>query len=450
MKRAVCILLAAVTALLGIVPLTQAAGGQAARAASDANLIACYLKAVHDKDYTSYLNLLGDEFRGDIEPMLPELIEERAGVGAIQSIDLDSLVIMADLSDTEYSEIGGVDSARRESPGANLRNYLIKCDMKVYQDNEFFFNGINYLSITCGAEGGERKIIDNRLPLPDAVAEYETDRSSALNYFNARFTEERGGFYISDKFSGEFKETASYSGVMPTEIKVYFSRENKIKTIKFKEYCRVVMVCEEGYENRQTDYKKAFAIAIKHFGWFRILKPRPDTKYHVRDDDEDQVYNPSRKPANYPTCDGAMLSTWNTIMVNSGRNLFKPQFRQGDASSITKPTQSKGIMYEYEVWKSLVPSGMSYVSVLKYYYSYAKEISTGAIRVCSNHTGTYTDKTPSTHTVNNCTTCKVKLTENHTFKPQGHNMVCQKCGYSVIASSLPGPAPMRNALNQHQ
>lgn len=48
--------------------------------------------------------------------------------------------------------------------------------MEVYNDNECFFNGTNYASIVCGVIDGELKIIDNKLPLPDEVAEFESDR----------------------------------------------------------------------------------------------------------------------------------------------------------------------------------------------------------------------------------------------------------------------------------
>lgn len=91
-----------------------------------------------------------------------------------------------------------------------------------------------------------------------------------MDYINNRFAEERQGLYLSDKFINEYKETATYNGIMPSSIKVLRIAKNKVETVNFKQYCRVVMVCEEGYEDRQTDYKKAFAIAIKHFGWFRF------------------------------------------------------------------------------------------------------------------------------------------------------------------------------------
>ena len=54
---------------------------------------------------------------------------------------------------------------------------------------------------------------------PDEVAEYEPDKTSILDYINNRFAEERQGLYLSDKFIDEYKETATYNGIMPSSIK---------------------------------------------------------------------------------------------------------------------------------------------------------------------------------------------------------------------------------------
>ena len=448
MKKVISITLILLFLAIGLIPLAHAMENRI-DVTNDKELIYAYLKAVNDKDYAAYLDMLGGEFKSVMEPVLSLLIHDKMGVGAIKSINLKTFEVMADLSDSEYSETEEIQPQYMNGTRHRLKNYLIKCEMEVYQDNAYYFNGVNYLSITCGTIDGAKKILDNRLPLPDVVAEYEKDRTLVKDYFNIRFTEDRGGFYISDRFSEEFKETASYNGNMPSTIDVYRSKTGRIdRNVNFKQYCRVVMVCEEGYEGRQTDYKKAFAIAIKTFGWFMILKPRADLGCHVRDDNHDQIYSPeTRSPSDYPTCDNAMLTTWNTIMVNSDRQIFKSFYLQGSESTLQDETQYKGTMYEYEVWKSLVPNGMNYINVLKYYYSNCRGTSVGQIRVCSNHTGSYTNITATTHKVNSCTTCKVNIVESHSFRLQGNKQVCTKCGHSVIVMEIQPPVFMRNALS---
>ena len=264
-----------------------------------------------------------------------------------------------------------------------------------------------------------------------------------MDYINNRFAEERQGLYLSDKFINEYKETATYNGIMPSSIKVLRIAKNKVETVNFKQDCRVVMVCEEGYEDRQTDYKKAFAIAIKHFGWFRVLKPHGVLGSDIRDTSLDQVYNPElRNPANYPKCDQAMHDTWSTVMVNSEKRIFKPlYYNEGAGANYGNETQYKGRMYEWQVWKKLIPGGRNYEQVLKYYYSNCTGTSAGTIIVCSSHSGTYTNITRSTHYVEGCTKCKAKIEENHTWRLQGQYNVCSKCDYSIMVTSTPSPAP---------
>ena len=62
------------------------------------------------------------------------------------------------------------------------------------------------------------------------------DKTSTLDYINNRFAEERQGLYLSDKFIDEYKETATYNGIMPSSIKVLRIAKNKVATVKFKQY----------------------------------------------------------------------------------------------------------------------------------------------------------------------------------------------------------------------
>ena len=62
------------------------------------------------------------------------------------------------------------------------------------------------------------------------------DKTSTLDYINNRFAEERQGLYLSDKFIDEYKETATYNGIMPSSIKVLRIAKNKVATVNFKQY----------------------------------------------------------------------------------------------------------------------------------------------------------------------------------------------------------------------
>ena len=62
------------------------------------------------------------------------------------------------------------------------------------------------------------------------------DKTSTLDYINNRFSEEKQGLYLSDKFIDEYKETATYNGIMPSSIKVLRIAKNKVATVNFKQY----------------------------------------------------------------------------------------------------------------------------------------------------------------------------------------------------------------------
>lgn len=221
MKKLISMLIALVFMFAGAAPLAGAIDEQISRK-NHINLIYQYYSAINDNDYEAYLASLGGVFKTDMIMELPMLIEEQIGVAVIKSVDLKSVRILADITETQYSEIPELQMQNMTALQQikDMRNYLVECNMEVYTGNQYFFNGTNYASIVCGVIDGEFKIIDNKLPLPDEVAEFESDRKRVLDYFKERFPDESRGFSISDKFSEEFKDVASYNGVMPTSIKV--------------------------------------------------------------------------------------------------------------------------------------------------------------------------------------------------------------------------------------
>ncbi len=148
MKKVIAITLILLFVTAGLTPLAHAMESRI-DAANDKEFIYEHLKNIDEKDYAAYLDMLGDEFRTVMEPVLSSLIDDKMGVGAIKSIDLKTFEVMADLSDTEYSEIDEIQLSYMNSTRHRLKNYLIKCEMEVYQDNAYYFNGVNYLSITC-------------------------------------------------------------------------------------------------------------------------------------------------------------------------------------------------------------------------------------------------------------------------------------------------------------
>jgi|GEM_PF-3206733 hypothetical protein len=97
MKKVISLTLILLFLAIGLIPLAHAMENRV-DVTNDKELIYAYLKAVNDKDYAAYLDMLGGEFKSVMEPVISLLIHDKMGVGAIKSINLKTFEVMADLS----------------------------------------------------------------------------------------------------------------------------------------------------------------------------------------------------------------------------------------------------------------------------------------------------------------------------------------------------------------
>lgn len=74
-----------------------------------------YYSAINDNDYEAYLASLGGVFKTDMIMALPMLIKEQIGVAVIKSVDLKSVRVLADITETEYSEIPDLQMQTRQA-----------------------------------------------------------------------------------------------------------------------------------------------------------------------------------------------------------------------------------------------------------------------------------------------------------------------------------------------
>lgn len=238
MKKAVSVIVALIFMLNGTLHLVSALENDISLERYT-DLITKYYEAINNKDYDSYLNLLYGAFKEDMNKLLPIIIDKQIGVAVVKNVDIKSIEIIADLSESEYSDIDDAIQYNITSTTkiSKMKNLLVKCNIEVYKQNEYYFNGTNYFSIVCGDVSRELKVIDCRMAIPDAVAQYEPNRELISQYFNTR-VEQTKCFSISDKFANEFKDTATYNGVMPSTINVWRISKDRIDySVNFKQYC---------------------------------------------------------------------------------------------------------------------------------------------------------------------------------------------------------------------
>ncbi len=433
MKRLISLLLAAVF-IAAAIPLAAAERSRSFLE-SDAALIYGYFKAIGEQDYPTGFMLLSAGQRELMKSVEEQNLAEKEGIWSVSSVN--AVELMCDVTGS-----GETDKSLIDADIVDQRSYLVKLNISVYNDNMFFYEGNNYLIMTVGTEDGQRRIFHDTLALPDLILNHE-DEDTAFEYFDVRFSEERGG-YRPVRGDGS-KIGAVHSGTMPSSIKVkrVTYGNGAISTVNFLTYCKYVACAEVGYsESGHANYHKSACMAVKNFGWFRTLSPRnASAGFHIFDNTDDQIYNPD----NYNLSDSSLSrllsnlsSIWNVIMVNSEKKIFQAFYGTGSAATYQRP--NRGRLYHYGA-KLFANEGKSYKWILDYYYSnttiddyenYFYLTSTGPITVCSSHSGGTILETSRSGHKKKCSSCNYLYTESHTWKTQGQYMVCTVCGYSVL------------------
>lgn len=107
----------------------------------------------------------------------------------------------------------------------------------------------------------------------------------------------------------------------PPEIRVLRVASGSVEIVPFRAYVEKVTAWEWP-SSYPAEALKAGAIAVKQYAWFHAMRPRaayvtPGGEcYHVRDDANDQVYDPARTPQ--PSHLVAVEATWATTLRKDG------------------------------------------------------------------------------------------------------------------------------------
>jgi putative cell wall-binding protein len=122
---------------------------------------------------------------------------------------------------------------------------------------------------------------------------------------------------------------------MPFEIRVLRVATGVVETVPFRAYVENVLAWEWP-STYPAEALKAGAIAVKQYGWYYLMRPRaayitPGGEcYHVRDDTNDQKYDPARTPhANHLA---AVSATWPLTLRKNG-TFFLSGYGPGSADA---------------------------------------------------------------------------------------------------------------------
>lgn len=120
------------------------------------------------------------------------------------------------------------------------------------------------------------------------------------------------------------------SATPPSSIRVFRHATGAVEVVSFKAYTKNVL-SREWIASWTTESLRSGALAVKHYAWYQVLHWRGGTNsagacFDVRDDTQDQVYDPSRPT--YATAAAAVNATWPIRVLKNGA-IFPTYYNAG-------------------------------------------------------------------------------------------------------------------------
>lgn len=321
--------------------------------ASNAATIYEYYDSLSNGQYEEALNLLGGDYYNDVFGLMQNEYnkENRIGLFNIKKANVISATKITNPGQLgiEYNTFENAQSV-----------YQVNINFEVYSEDEYIKNGINKRYV----------ILDGNDKILGCTSVSDEGNTNILNSGIAMLLS------CDTPKAGITKN--------PSSIKVHRKSSNKIETVNFKRYCKVVTTCEVGYDWNQNALN-ACALAIKNYGVARVnTKKYPDLGYDVKDTEADQVYNPGKELQS--KCNQAVDNIWYYFMYDSKGRLF-PAFYV-DNKTINSYAIKNGGMLSQKRSRDLANEGKSWKEIVRYFYNrvngkkyYNSEVAVGNISV---------------------------------------------------------------------
>ena len=155
----------------------------------------------------------------------------------------------------------------------------------------------------------------------------------------------------------------------PPTIRVFRHATGAVETVNFKAYAKNVL-SREWIASWTTESLRSGALAVKHYAWYQVLHWRGGTNedgecFDVRDDTQDQVYDPS-KPT-YTTAAAAVNATWATRVLKNGA-IFPTYYNAGVAGEACGANANGWKMYQWGTQACGLAGKTAAQIMLTYYY----------------------------------------------------------------------------------
>ena len=340
------------------------------------------VSAINGQDWDTYIKLQCSDNQNDFKDFLKSDANRsnHSGLFNIKSAKIKETKQLPIQDVGMYANISSYEEKYQE-----LEAFLIGIDYDVFEENQYYFKGVNYRLVIVGKENGDWRIVEAQdAPIESLIPEGygfgSSDEQKALKIENAK----RNGLFIdsegntikanSSKSTSKVNTTNSYS--VPYTIRVYRVSQKVTQEINFEYYCKNVLP-NEWISSWPAESLKAGAEAVKMYGWYHVLHPKwPGLNADVKDTTADQVY----KSGSATTATTNAVNNVNGVgLQNSSGNIFEAQYLAGSSGSAG--TQHSGKMSQYGT-KYLAQNGKNYLYMCHYYYDNSDK-SSGAIATFS-------------------------------------------------------------------
>jgi hypothetical protein len=155
----------------------------------------------------------------------------------------------------------------------------------------------------------------------------------------------------------------------PTTIHVFRHVTGAVDVVDFKVYAKNVL-SREWIASWTTESLRSGALAVKNYAWYQVLHWRGGVNdegvcFDVRDDTQDQVYDPS-KPT-YPTAASAVDDTWATLVTRNA-HIFATYYNAGTSGEPCGSNANGWKAYQWGTQACGLDGMAASQIILTYYY----------------------------------------------------------------------------------
>ncbi len=286
---------------------------------------------------------------------------------------------------------------------SQIYSFIIQANCKVSEENEFFFNGINYFLVVLTRENSNFKIVQFNRPMSDSVKECYSDNNSkenegitvlekaedgiAINANEEILTEGFENIVCTQAQAAKAKKAdppilnhyTCYSYPTSLNVKLNITGNNKVKkNVSISSYMKHTLP-NEWIPSWKKQNLIAGAYCVKMIAIYRGLKPVNSAGINITQ--SQQMYCPD-KPT-YKSTNDAINSIKNKGMANHDGKLFFPLYKRGTKGALG--VKHGGELKQYGA-ESLAKKGHNYEYILNYYYSNSA-FSKGDIKIFSYNIG---------------------------------------------------------------